>query len=134
MTGWQQQQLDHMQSICTSLQTDNHASISSLKSFTGQKNVYRPNALPDAQPTVSRHRRHKERLKTESQYTVSVAEYPRLASVVHYRGVRQLHKYNALLHAMQLLMLQRQLMLDVGQRVVSLLQQMDTNDRFVMMY
>jgi len=28
--------LDHMQIICTSLQTDNHASISSLNFFTGQ--------------------------------------------------------------------------------------------------
>jgi len=30
MMGWQWHQLDHMQIICTSLQTDNHASISSL--------------------------------------------------------------------------------------------------------
>ena len=29
--GWQWHQLDHMQVICTSLQTDNHASTSSLK-------------------------------------------------------------------------------------------------------
>ena len=28
MMGWQRHQLDHMQIICTSLQTDNHASIS----------------------------------------------------------------------------------------------------------
>ena len=48
MTGWQWHQLDHMQIICTSLQTDNHASTSSL-------NFYMPNALPDAQPTVSNH-------------------------------------------------------------------------------
>jgi len=33
-----------MQIICTSLQTDNHASTSSL-------NFYRPDALPDAQST-----------------------------------------------------------------------------------
>ena len=31
MTGWQWHQLDHMQVVCTSLQTDNHASTSSLK-------------------------------------------------------------------------------------------------------
>jgi len=31
MMGWQWHQLDHMQIICTSLQTDNHASISPLK-------------------------------------------------------------------------------------------------------
>jgi len=46
--GWQWHQLDHMQTICTSLQTDNHATISSL-------NFYTPGALPDAQPTVSNH-------------------------------------------------------------------------------
>jgi len=37
-----------MQTICTSLQTDNHTNTSSL-------NFYRPDALPDAQPTVSKH-------------------------------------------------------------------------------
>jgi len=40
-------QLDHMQTICTSLQTDNHNNTSSL-------NFYRPDALPGAQPTVSK--------------------------------------------------------------------------------
>jgi len=35
--GWQQCQLDHMHIICTSLQSDNNASTSSL-------------AVPDAQP------------------------------------------------------------------------------------
>jgi len=34
-----------MQTICTSLQTDNHTNTSSLS-------FYRPYALPDAQPTV----------------------------------------------------------------------------------
>jgi len=29
MMGWQWYQLDHMQTICTSLQTDNHANTSS---------------------------------------------------------------------------------------------------------
>ena len=46
--GWQWRQLDHMQIICTSLQPDNHASTSSLS-------FYRPDALPDAQPAVSKH-------------------------------------------------------------------------------
>jgi len=32
MMGWQWQQLDHMQIICTSLQRDNHASTSPLQS------------------------------------------------------------------------------------------------------
>ena len=44
---WQWHQLGHMQ-ICTSLQTDNHASTS-LLSF------YRPDALPATQPTASKH-------------------------------------------------------------------------------
>ena len=45
---WQWQQLGHMQ-VCTSLQTDNHASTPPLKFF------YRPDALPAAQPTASQH-------------------------------------------------------------------------------
>jgi len=40
-----------LQTVCTSLQTDNHTNTSSL-------NFYRPDALPDAQPTVSEHGRH----------------------------------------------------------------------------
>jgi len=48
MMGWQWHQLDHMQIICTSLPTDNHASTSSL-------NFLKADALPDAQPTVSKH-------------------------------------------------------------------------------
>jgi len=39
--GWQWHQLDHMQTICTWLQTDNHTNTSSL-------NFYRQGALPDA--------------------------------------------------------------------------------------
>jgi len=42
------QQLGHMQ-VCTSLQTDNHASIPPLSFFTGRV------PLPAAQPTASKH-------------------------------------------------------------------------------
>jgi len=45
--GWQWHDLDHMQTICTSLQTDNHTNTSSL-------NSYRPYAVPYAKPTVSK--------------------------------------------------------------------------------
>jgi len=45
---WQWQQLDHMQTICTSLQTDNYSNTLSL-------NFYRPDSLPGAQTTVSKH-------------------------------------------------------------------------------
>jgi len=44
MMGWQWHQLDHMQIICTSLQTDDHASTSDF---------YRPDVLSAAQPTAS---------------------------------------------------------------------------------
>jgi len=44
---WQWHQLGHMQ-VCTLLQTDNHASTSSLS-------CYRPDALPATQPTASKH-------------------------------------------------------------------------------
>jgi len=50
--GMQWHQLDHIQTICTSLQTDNHTNTSPL-------DFYRPGALPDAQPTVSKHWRHR---------------------------------------------------------------------------
>jgi len=46
-SGWQWHQLGHMQ-VCTSLQTDNHASTPPLKFF------YRQDALPAAQPTASK--------------------------------------------------------------------------------
>jgi len=51
MMGWQWHQLNDMQiiSICTSLQTDNHARTASLHIF------YRPDALPAGQPTASKH-------------------------------------------------------------------------------
>ena len=39
-------QLDHMQTICTSLQTDTHTNTLSLNFYTW------PDGLPDAQPTV----------------------------------------------------------------------------------
>jgi len=46
--GMQWHQLDHMQTICTLLQTDNHTNTSSL-------NFYRPGALRDTQPTAAKH-------------------------------------------------------------------------------
>jgi len=45
---WQWHQLDDTQTICTSIQPDNHTNNQSLS-------FYRPDALPDAQPTVSKH-------------------------------------------------------------------------------
>jgi len=43
MTGWQWHQLDHMQIICISLQTDNHASTSSVNYYTGWMFLLTPN-------------------------------------------------------------------------------------------
>ena len=48
---WHWHQMGHLQ-VCISLQTDNHASTPPLKFF------YRPDALPAAQPTMSKHWRH----------------------------------------------------------------------------
>ena len=44
---WQWHQLGHIQ-VCTSLQTDNHTRTPPLS-------FYRPDALPAAQPTASKH-------------------------------------------------------------------------------
>jgi len=44
---WQWHPLGHMQ-VCTLLQTDNHTS-------TNYSVFYRPDALPAAQPTASKH-------------------------------------------------------------------------------
>jgi len=44
MTGWQWHHLDDVQIIYASLHTDNHANTSSLI-------FYRPDALPNTQPT-----------------------------------------------------------------------------------
>jgi len=46
--GWQWHQLDYMPTICTSLQAYNQTNTPSL-------NFYRLDALPGAQPTVSKH-------------------------------------------------------------------------------
>jgi len=50
---WQWNQLGHMQ-VCTSLQTDNYVSTPSFK-FSYTQVFYRPDALPAAQPTASKH-------------------------------------------------------------------------------
>jgi len=47
---WQWHQLGHMQ-VCTSLQTDNHASTSPVTT----QFFYRPDALSAAQPAASKH-------------------------------------------------------------------------------
>ena len=61
----QRHQLGHMQ-VCTSLQTDNHASNPPLKFF------YRPDALPAAQPTASKHWRQ-HMLQRNSKETILVS-------------------------------------------------------------
>ena len=48
VVGWQSHKLDHMQTICTLSVCPHNTNTSSL-------NFYRPDALPDAQPTVSKH-------------------------------------------------------------------------------
>jgi len=57
---WQWHQLDHIQ-VCTSLQTDNHVSTPPLV-------FYRPDALPAAQPTASKHSRPTKKVNKQSVY------------------------------------------------------------------
>jgi len=45
MMWWQWHRLDHMHIICTSLQTDNHASTSPLSFFAGRIPFLPPNQL-----------------------------------------------------------------------------------------
>jgi len=62
MGVWQQwHQMDHMQTMCTSLQTNNHTNTSSL-------HFYRSGALSDAQPTVSESTEDKN---TEGKYLLT---------------------------------------------------------------
>ena len=63
---WEWHQMDNMQIICTSFQTDNHASTSPLLIF------YKPDVLPDDQPTVSKHWRQ-FRLAQERTWNYSMA-------------------------------------------------------------
>ena len=58
---WQWHQLGHMQ-VCTSLLTDNHASSPPLV-------FYRPDALPAAQPTASKHWRQRRQHTNKTQTT-----------------------------------------------------------------
>jgi len=57
---WQWHQLGHMQ-VCTSLQTDNHANTPPLS-------FYRPDALPAAQPTASKHWTQMQGWKVNAKY------------------------------------------------------------------
>ena len=68
---WQWHQLGHMQ-VCTLLQTDNHASTPPLS-------FYRPDTIPAAQPTSSKHWRHSGTLGSAlkiSQNAPTFAPFP----------------------------------------------------------
>jgi len=69
MMGWQWHQPDNMQMIGTLFQTDNQASTSPIS-------FYRPDALPAAQPTASKHRKHIiTRMWADAQRDGRPAEY-----------------------------------------------------------
>ena len=65
MIKWQWHQLDHMQIICTSFQTDNHTSASSLSTD-------KPDAIPDSQLTQNKHTNSYVRYETTMANTHSV--------------------------------------------------------------
>ena len=52
-TGWQWHQLNHMQIISTSLQTDNHASTSSLHIFTGCPSCRPSNSVKELKAKIA---------------------------------------------------------------------------------
>ena len=72
---WQWNQLDHMQ-VCTALQTDNQASTQHCSVF------YRPDALPAAQPTVSKHWRELTLLRNISAFCRGVRDRNSESTVV----------------------------------------------------
>jgi len=87
MMGWQWQQPDHMQIIGTSLQTDNHASTSPLR-------FYRPDTLPVAQATMSKHWRQNLLLYYLGKYlSYFSAELPSffVLPIVHFWSVLVSH-------------------------------------------
>ena len=51
---WQRHQLDHMQVVCASLKTDNHASTSSLSIFTGRMLFLKPNQVNQQRQSTSK--------------------------------------------------------------------------------
>ena len=65
--GWQWHQLDHMQIICTLLQTAPSYSI-----------LYRPDVLPDAEPTVSKHWRPKQQQQVVKVIWQQAASLPHM--------------------------------------------------------
>ena len=73
--GWQWHQLDHMQTIWH--QTDSHTNTLSFS-------FYRPDALSDAQPTLSKHRRHNvlsvNAIKMKTRWEVALADVNRTVS------------------------------------------------------
>ena len=71
-------QLDHMQTICTSLKTDNHTNTSSLK-------FYRLDALTDVQPTLSKNWRQRH------CFTITIQCYWIQKSMASGRGMPYAH-------------------------------------------
>ena len=81
-------QLDHMQTVCTSLQTDNHTSTSSL-------NFYRPHALPDAQPKCQSTEGKLELLKYAENASVLVMDVACTVAIPLWRKRYDAVKLNA---------------------------------------
>ena len=67
---WQWHQLSHMQTICTSLQTDSHASTPPLSFFTGQMPFLPPNQQRQSTEDTSHKIYTKSKKITETQKRV----------------------------------------------------------------
>ena len=84
---WQWHPLGYMQ-VCTLLQTDNHASTPPLSFF------YRPDGLPAAQPTASKHWRQFKKRQTTS---INITQY--FVTQCHKNSATQLKFWYKLYHA-----------------------------------
>jgi len=73
--GWQLYQMDHMQTICTSLQTDNHTNTSSL-------DFYRPDALPTTVQALKA-----DIANTMAENNVLPTELKKTSSHIHYLSI-----------------------------------------------
>jgi len=69
-----------MQTICTSLQADNHTNTLSL-------NFYRLDALPDAQPTVSKH----DKLLKRNSFAITFLKLQCFYAVASYNSDQSVH-------------------------------------------
>ena len=79
-----------MQTVCTLLHTDNHINTSSLY-------VYRPDGLPDEQPTISKQQQQQQQFNGRLSGTTRVGRYQKKHSPAHSFKVNSFKALKAIL-------------------------------------